>query len=313
MKNHTEETSAPAKTIPDLQRPLLIGEVLFDCFPNGHSVIGGAPFNVAWNLAGFGCDPLFLSAVGDDSLGQQAVSLMKDWQMDARNVAILPGLPTGRVDVINAETEPEYLFQDDCAWDHLRLEAAEFSPDRCALLYHGSLAARAETSRTAILKLREDPALPVFVDLNLRPPFFERNALPSLARNAHWLKINALELELLADVLGVSGDDLPRRARAVGAALEVAHLLVTDGKNGAYWVEQHGASVFQAAPAVDHFVDSVGAGDAFASVSIYGILRKWDPPLILKRAVTFAAHVCEIQGATTKNRQFYDDELKQWK
>jgi len=313
VKNHPEEPSAPLNITSDFQHPLLVGEVLFDCFPNGRSVIGGAPFNVAWNLAGFGCDPLFFSAVGDDALGRQVVSLMKEWQMNAQSVAVLPGLPTGRVDVVNAETEPEYLFQDDCAWDHLRLEAAEFALDRCALLYHGSLAARAETSRAAILKLREEPALPVFVDLNLRPPFFERSMLPSLAKGAQWLKINALELELLTEVLGVHGDDLLSRARAVGESLQVPHLLVTDGKKGAYWVAPHGDSAFQAAPVVERFVDSVGAGDAFASVSIYGILQRWEPSLILKRAVTFAAHICEIQGATTKNRQFYDDELKQWK
>ncbi len=29
----------------------VFGEVLFDHFPDGRRVLGGAPFNVAWNLA----------------------------------------------------------------------------------------------------------------------------------------------------------------------------------------------------------------------------------------------------------------------
>lgn len=29
---------------------LVLGEALFDCFPGGEQVLGGAPFNVAWQL-----------------------------------------------------------------------------------------------------------------------------------------------------------------------------------------------------------------------------------------------------------------------
>ncbi|MGD9171680.1 MAG: carbohydrate kinase, partial [Candidatus Thiodiazotropha sp.] len=32
----------------------IFGEVLFDCFPTGEQVLGGAPFNVAWHLQAFG-------------------------------------------------------------------------------------------------------------------------------------------------------------------------------------------------------------------------------------------------------------------
>ena len=32
--------------------PVVFGEVLFDCFPDGSAVLGGAPFNVAWHLHG---------------------------------------------------------------------------------------------------------------------------------------------------------------------------------------------------------------------------------------------------------------------
>ena len=35
-------------------RLCLFGEVLFDHFPDGKRVLGGAPFNVAWHLQAFG-------------------------------------------------------------------------------------------------------------------------------------------------------------------------------------------------------------------------------------------------------------------
>ncbi len=48
----------------------VFGEVLFDCFPNGKQVLGGAPFNVAWHLQALGDDPTFISQIGDDTLGK---------------------------------------------------------------------------------------------------------------------------------------------------------------------------------------------------------------------------------------------------
>ena len=32
----------------------VFGEVLYDQFPDGRRILGGAPFNVAWHLAAFG-------------------------------------------------------------------------------------------------------------------------------------------------------------------------------------------------------------------------------------------------------------------
>lgn len=49
----------------------VFGEVLFDQFPDGRQVLGGAPFNVAWHLAAFGAAPRFISAVGADAAGAQ--------------------------------------------------------------------------------------------------------------------------------------------------------------------------------------------------------------------------------------------------
>ena len=37
----------------------VFGEVLFDVFPDGKQVLGGAPFNVAWHLQAFGIAPYF--------------------------------------------------------------------------------------------------------------------------------------------------------------------------------------------------------------------------------------------------------------
>ena len=54
-------------------RPGVFGEVLFDDFEGGPTVIGGAAFNLAWNLESLGLAPLLLSRVGAAELGGRAL------------------------------------------------------------------------------------------------------------------------------------------------------------------------------------------------------------------------------------------------
>ncbi len=54
----------------------IFGEVLFDHFPDGSRVLGGAPFNVAWHLQAFGESPRFISRIGNDPAGLEIAALM---------------------------------------------------------------------------------------------------------------------------------------------------------------------------------------------------------------------------------------------
>jgi len=54
----------------------ILDEVLFDHFPDGSRVLGGAPFNVAWHLQAFGQSPRFISRIGDDQAGHEIAALM---------------------------------------------------------------------------------------------------------------------------------------------------------------------------------------------------------------------------------------------
>ena len=66
----------------------IFGEVLFDHFPDGKRVLGGAPFNVAWHLQAFGLAPHFISRVGADAEGEAVLAAMRDWGMDTQGVQI---------------------------------------------------------------------------------------------------------------------------------------------------------------------------------------------------------------------------------
>jgi fructokinase len=129
----------------------VFGEVLFDRFPDGHAVLGGAPFNVAWHLQAFGERPRFLSAVGDDAPGRQIRQAMADWGMDLDSLGTDPEHATGEVVVSLEGGEPSYDIRPDRAYDHIAPPAA--GPG-CDLLYHGTLAVRGPRSAQALTRLR---------------------------------------------------------------------------------------------------------------------------------------------------------------
>ncbi|MEZ5502447.1 MAG: PfkB family carbohydrate kinase [Halioglobus sp.] len=173
----------------------VFGEVLFDEFPDGNRLLGGAPFNVAWHLQALGESPRLVSRVGDDARGDQVRAAMADWGLDTGFLQTDPRRPTGRVAVTITDGEPAYNIVPDCAYDHI--ETVSLPPG--GLLYHGSLAARADASADTLRQLRAAGPRQVFIDVNLRPPWWRRAAVLQWLQGAHWVKLNSAELALLAD------------------------------------------------------------------------------------------------------------------
>ena len=98
---------------------MVFGEVLFDRFPDGNVVLGGAPFNVARHLQAFGREPLMISRVGNDALGRNIRQAMEDWSMTLRGLQLDSQHPTGTVDVSFHADEPSYDIVDQRAYDFI--------------------------------------------------------------------------------------------------------------------------------------------------------------------------------------------------
>jgi fructokinase len=298
----------------DRRRPVVIGEVLFDCFPDGSTVLGGAPFNVAWHLQAFGLRPLVVTRVGDDAFGERILQTMDGWRMDTGGVELDPRAPTGRVRVSIDDDGPGFEIPEDQAFDGLETEPAlrAIGGLDVGLLYHGSLIARSEASGRALRAIRDTVAAPVFIDVNLRAPWWAAESVTSLIRGAQCVKLNDDELEQLADSESPRGDGvLERVAAEFSRQHDLEQLVVTRGESGAS-VCADGGFIQGRPPGSVEVVDTVGAGDAFSAVWITGLLLGWDPGTTLERALDFAAAICGVRGATTDDRAIYDERLEAW-
>lgn len=309
-----ETTSSPPR---NSGVAVIVGEVLWDCFDD-RRVLGGAPLNVAWNLAGFGLDPLFVSAVGDDELGHEVLQRMRRWGLSTEAVAVLPGVPTGTVQVTMHDGEPHYDIVGGVAYDqiptpddatinavHRRVEEAKRAGFD-SLLYHGSLAYRSESSRRAIDRWRAEWPATIFLDINVRQPHFDPAWLTTLVPGTDVIKLNQAELELIsgrevhdaggrksaaAELLAQhlhAGADVASSQQTGGAgaarkAASVQGLLVTLGSAGAeaYLAtarSDQAGPIRAIAPVPDPMIDPVGAGDAFASVVLHDWLHRPSQP-----------------------------------
>lgn len=288
-------------------RPLIFGEVLFDRFPDGGVVLGGAPFNVAWHLHAFGLKPLMISRIGHDALGQQVKAAMLDWGMDCSGLQQDHEHPTGTVEVSFNDGEPSYEIAQGVAYDFI--DAEQFPRlDGQWLLYHGSLALRHSCSALAQVKLEAQFASCRFVDINLRSPWWQRDRVIALMKGADWLKLNETELtEIFPELV----DEAERIGRL--ASMISKQIVLTGGEYGATAISTGDGSRHSVVPErVSSVVDTVGAGDAFCSVFVAGRLLNWPIELCMQRAQAFASAVVGIRGATSCDRAFYKQFTRKW-
>lgn len=287
-------------------RPLIFGEVLFDQFEDGSTVLGGAPFNVAWHLQAFGVQPLFVSRVGDDSYGRRIRDEMQKWGMSTAGLQKDSTYPTGLVSVTIKNDEPSFDILAGRAYDHISANA--LPPVNPSLIYHGSLAVRHSVSAAALSSIKQQFNAPVFIDVNLRQPWWQHETLEDLLKDATWAKLNSDEIDIL-----IEGDAAPAdKASALLKRFNIETVILTLGAEGALALTLNNDPIRVAPSQALNIIDTVGAGDAFTSICILGHLKQWSVKAILERAQAFASAIVQIRGATINNTEFYQPFIKNW-
>jgi len=273
---------------------LCFGEALWD-LPPGDRIPGGAPMNVALRLARFGVDVRLLSRVGNDALGAELLAYLARNGIATDSIQVDDRYPTGCVFVDTCDPSAvRYEIAEPVAWDFIDAETyiAQHGV-RSDVLVFGSLAARNSASRSGLLKLLEGSRLRVF-DVNLRPPFVDRDVVESLLARCDWVKLNETELALIAQWIGSA--DAPEAAMsAVAERYHLESVCVTLGAEGAILL--HREELYRQPAFRVAVVDTIGCGDAFLGCWLSEMLAGRAPQDALRRAAAVGALVAASEGA----------------
>ncbi|AMV38119.1 carbohydrate kinase family protein [Planctomyces sp. SH-PL62] len=277
---------------------LAVGEVLWDLLPGGKQ-LGGAPANFAYHARAFGADARIVTRVGDDDLGREVLERFRALGLPTDTVEVDAEAPTGTVSVdVDAAGQPRYTIHEDVAWD--RIEAGPTAMAHAAeadAVCFGSLAQRSAKSREAIARIvaATRPDALRILDVNLRPPFVDREVVERSLGMANVLKLNDEELGVLAGMFGLAGS--PREiVEALAGRFGLRLVAVTRGTAGSLlfaegrWSDRPGTPV--------EVVDTIGAGDAFTAAMTMGLLAGRPLDEINRRADAVAAFVCTRPGGT---------------
>ncbi len=280
---------------------LPLGEVLWDVFPDGPR-FGGAPANFACAAAELGRERVrvaLASAVGRDELGDRARRTLEERGVDLARLETSDH-PTGRVDVeLDAAGRASYTFLADTAWDHLAWsEALAAAAGRADVICFGTLGQRSVASQQAIHRAVASASADCLrvLDINLRPPYWDRDVVLESLPLANVLKLNDEELPILAGLLDLSGpeDDI---LRAILGRYSFHLIALTRGANGSLLQRADGERSELPGVAVT-VVDTVGAGDSFTAALALGLSHEMPLGAIHRWAADVAAFVCTQAGGT---------------
>jgi fructokinase len=303
-------SSATGKIAPIV----VFGEVLADIFPD-RSVLGGAPFNVARHLKAFGLNPVLISRLGNDGLRDQILDTMRKRGMETVGVQTDNSHQTGQVNVRIESDGHHFEILPQQAYDFIHPTVARMTmlSVHPSMIYFGTLAQRHEISRRALRSMLRDTRAEKFLDINLRSPWYDQKILRKSLQNADIVKLNDEELVTLSEMYALQGRTAEAQVMDLLRQFGLKGAFVTCGAQGAWHMERNGNKLESAVTrSPSRIVDTVGAGDGFASVCILGAMLNWDVSTTLERAIKFAGTICEIRGAVPDDDEFYAPHLREW-
>jgi fructokinase len=277
--------------------------LLWDLFPDGPR-LGGAPFNVIANVRRLGHPAAFLTAVGDDELGREAMAAADALEVDTTFISVSHDLPTGTVEVIPDPVEG-HRFKIGSPAAYESIGDPDAVVDRMAAWRPGAVVFGTLAQRSAAVhRVTRQTCLGIapghrFYDMNLRDGTWSPELVLDLLGLATVVKGNVDEARVLGALLRCEPDAGtlgPRLAQTYGV---VAVCVTRGGDGAALWAD--GALVEADGLRVD-VVDTVGAGDAFAAGLLHAMLVGRPPKAAIAFANRLGALVASRPGALPKWR-----------
>ncbi|MBU0758734.1 MAG: carbohydrate kinase family protein [Nanoarchaeota archaeon] len=249
--------------------------------------IGGGGTNTAVSFARLGFKTGYMGCLGDDLRGNQVVDLLKKEKIDF--VGHFEKAKTNLSIVLDSiENDRTILVYKDAS-DKLKFSKLGLKKYKAKLVYSSSMINNGFNTIVNVSKwCKKNKILFAF-----NPSSYQAQKgikfLQPLLKNCSILILNKEEAGLL---VGHGTDDYLLTTLAMHGPQIIA---ITDGKKGASLLYKN--KIYHTKPKNVKVAETTGAGDAFASGLVGGLLLKEDPIFALKMAMIQAESVIQHYGA----------------
>jgi fructokinase len=277
---------------------VVLGEVLWDVFEHS-TALGGAPLNFAAHARRLGYDPLLVSAVGADSLGNAARKEIAALGLDTSLLQTTRRFPTGVARVkLGPGDQTRFVIERPAAYDAITLHEehiAQIIECRPACFYYGTLFGSTTQGKAVLDKLLVAlPATNLFYDLNLRAGQYSLPLVIEMLELANVVKLNEEELGIVHKLTHLPSN-IEAFCREGSQRFGWQAVCVTLGARGCAMLCRE--KYVEAAGHRVEVADPVGAGDAFAAAFLHGLISHWPVAKIAEFANRIGAVVASRRGA----------------
>lgn len=258
------------------------------------SSFGGVGFNIARHLARLDHKVKMLTAVGDDTCGEEALLNAKKFGIDTALIDIISGATTGSYHGINYPSGELFMaFADMALIDSLDIKAFKARLDQENDL--SGLVIDSNLSNEMVLNLlnyARSKSIKTIVGIGVCVEKMKNfaGALPLF----NLLIVNSLEANALLDPAFSSHSPIDK-AKAIHH-MGVSAVMITLGKKGMVYAD-HEQSIHLKNPHAVTVVDTNGAGDAFCAGVIDGLLHKKSLNDTVLKGFTLALQQLGIDGS----------------
>ena len=158
----------------------------------------------------------------------------------------------------------------------------------------GSLSARSEQTFDTLKKLLEVASTKV-LDINFRPPYYDKETVEYLLSKTDILKLNHLELDEVCQWF-FEVNNLREKLFKLSQLFNIKTICVTLGEDGAMLF--HDGKIYNSSGFKVEVTDTIGSGDSFLACFIANFLNQENIEKTLQKACAVGALVAQNHGAT---------------
>lgn len=252
---------------------------------------GGGGTNAAVTFARLGFKTAVVTRVGNDGTGRDIRAELAAEDIDTSLIVTAKTGRTGYSTILTAPNGERSILVDRGVSSHFKKSDLPFSKLKASWIYLTSLGGDLSLA-LAIAKHAAKQKISLAYNPGSTEVARGLRAFEPILRHVTLLSLNLEEAQRLT---GLETRDLKHLSKPILAVAPHITLLITDGQNGAYAF--HDKEQFFIRARNTETVSRTGAGDAFGSAVVAGLIKGWDLKESLKLGLLNAESVIKYYGA----------------